>query len=127
MTHCLQPLSSDEIGPYIIHRLAAAGSHGSLSFKQGALERIYDASGGHARIVNTVSDRCLLMLYQCSRTTVTRRIVNQVLRDEDIHVVQEGKGSASGRLTVVRLTLASAALALILYGSLIILRPVLGF
>ena len=127
MTHCLQPLSSDEIGPYLVHRVAAAGSPGLISFSRGALERIYRASGGRARIVNVVSDRCLLMLRQPPRTTVTRRIVDQVLRDVGIHTVPKGKGSAKGRLTIVRLALASAVLALILCGSLIVLWPALGF
>ena len=69
MTQRLQPLSSDEIGPYLVHRLAAAGPSGLVSFSQGALERIYLASDGRARIVNVVSDRCLLILRQPPRTT----------------------------------------------------------
>ena len=122
MTHCLRPLSPDEIGPYITHRLAAAGSHNLIGFSQDALEDIYCASGGHARIVNIVSDRCLFLLNGRSRTTVTRRIVGQVLREEGIPTFPKGKASPYGRLRILRLALAGVISALIISGSLIMLR-----
>jgi hypothetical protein len=122
MTHRLQPLSPDEIGPYITHRLAAAGSHNLIGFSQDALEGIYCASWGHARIVNIVSDRCLFVLNERSRTTVTRKIVGQVVREEGIPTFPKGKASANARLRILRLALAGVISALILSGSLIILR-----
>ena len=127
MTHCLRPLSPDEVGPYIAHRLATAGSHNLIGFTQDALEGIYRVSGGHARIVNIVSDRCLLLLDERSRTTVTRRIVGQVLKEEGIPTFPKGKASANDRLRTVRLALAGAFFALILCGSLIMLRPAVAF
>ena len=127
MTHCLQPLSPDEIGPYITHRLVRAGSRNLIGFAQDALEAIYYVSRGHARIVNVISDRCLLVLDERSRTTVTRRIVAQVLKEEGIPALPKGKASANGRLRSVQLALTGVILALILSGSLIMLRPAVAF
>jgi type II secretory pathway predicted ATPase ExeA len=127
MTHCLQPLSPDEIGPYLTHRLATAGSHNPVGFTRDALEGIYCASGGHARIVNIVSDRCLLALDERSRTTVTRRIVGHVVKKEGIPTFPKGKASARGWLRITFLVLLGVILALTFYRSLIMLRPAVAF
>jgi len=84
VTHCLRPLSLDEIGAYLMHHLAAAGSQGAIRFDKGALERIYQVSKGYGRIVNTVSGRCLLALEGRSGA-VTRRLVDRVVGKEGIH------------------------------------------
>lgn len=127
MAHCLQPLSSDEIGPYITHRLAKAGLHGLISFDEDVLERIYRVSKGHAGIVNIVSDRCLIMLHERSKKAVTRRIVDRALREEGIPKLAEGKASSYGWLRVVRLALAAVILILIIYASFVLLRSAIGF
>ncbi|MGD0661838.1 MAG: AAA family ATPase [Syntrophorhabdales bacterium] len=105
MTHCLQPLAPDEIRPYIMHRLATAGSQGLIRFDEDAIEKIYRVSKGHARIVNIVGESCLLLLDERSRTTVTRRIVGQVLREEGIPTLPKGKTSARGWLRIAFLKL----------------------
>ena len=105
MTHCLQPLAPDEIRPYIMHRLATAGSQGLIRFDEDAIERICRVSRGYARIINIISDRCLLVLDERSRTTVTRRIVDQALKEEGIPTFPKGKASARGRLRIAFLKL----------------------
>jgi general secretion pathway protein A len=82
MTHYLQPLAPDEIGPYIAHRLAKAGSQGRIRFDKGAIESISRASRGYARIVNTVADHALLLLGEKSGGKVSRKMVEQVLAKE---------------------------------------------
>jgi type II secretory pathway predicted ATPase ExeA len=126
MTHCLQPLAPDEIRPYIMHRLATAGSQGLIRFDEDAIERIYRVSRGYARIINIISDRCLLVLDERSRTTVTRRIVDQVVRKDAIHTFPGQKTSARGWLRSAFLVLLGATLALIFYRSLTMLCPALG-
>ena len=74
-----------------------------------------------------VSDRCLLALWERSGTTVTKRIVGQALREEDSHEVFLRSASTGGRMRIVRLALVGMALALMLYGSFVMLRSATGF
>lgn len=67
--YTLQPLSVDEIGRYIDHRLRIAGSDGSISFERSAIERIHRYSEGVPRLVNLLADRTLLAGY-AQRTSV---------------------------------------------------------
>ncbi len=127
MTHRLQPLSSDEIGPYIMHRLATAGSGGLIRFDADAVDIICRVSRGYARVINTVSDHCLFILGQRSRTRVTRRIVNQVLKEDGIVASPGEKRAAKPRLWIAYLAVSILILALMLYGVFVLLRPSLGF
>jgi len=126
MTHCLQPLAPDEIGPYIAHRLAKAGSQGLIRFDKGAVESIMRASGGYARVVNTVADHALLLLNGKSGARVDRRMVERALAQEGLPVPQKGKTAGGGRLRIVYLAALGVILALILYRSFVLLRPTLG-
>lgn len=126
MTHCLQPLSPDEIGPYIAHRLAKAGSQGLVGFDKGAVKSISRASGGYARIINTVADHALLLLDEKSGTTVDRRMVERVLAREGLDASRKGKMAGGARLRIVYLAALGVILALILYRSFVLLRPALG-
>ena len=126
MTHWLQPLSQDEVGPYIAHRLAKAGSRGLIRFDKGALESISRASGGYARVVNTVSDQALFLLDGKSGTTVDRRMVQRVLVHEGFRPPRIDKKAAGSRLRIVYLAVIGVILAFILYRSFILLRPTLG-
>ena len=93
-THCLRPFFSDEIGPYVVHRLAMAGSHGLIGFSEGAIERIYRLSGGYARVVNALSDRCLLILDGQAERTVTGAVVDWVVRNGDVAASPRDRKSA---------------------------------
>ncbi|MFH1791475.1 MAG: AAA family ATPase [Candidatus Omnitrophota bacterium] len=59
----LAPLDRDEIGQYIYHRLKVAGSSDNIIFTPEALEVIATYSSGLPRVINIVSDRCLLHGY----------------------------------------------------------------
>jgi len=127
VTHCLQPLSSDEIGAYLMHHLATAGSQGAITFDEGALERIYRVSKGYGRMLNTVSGRCLLALDEQSGTTVTRRIVDLVVRKDGIHTPPGEETAARKRPKTVLRALLLVVLALILYGFFTVLASRLRF
>ncbi len=126
MTHWLQPLSREEVGPYIAHRLAKAGSQGLIRFDKGALESISRASGGYARVINTVSDHALLLLDEKSGTTVGKKMVERVLAREGFRGPRIGEKAAGPRLKIVYLAVLGVILALILYRSFVLLRPALG-
>jgi general secretion pathway protein A len=55
----LPPLTRDEIGLYIAHRLAVAGNDGRVHFTDAAIEEVHGVSGGIPRLVNIVCDRAL--------------------------------------------------------------------
>jgi general secretion pathway protein A len=59
----LDPLRSDELLPYIRHRLIVAGGNGIPAFTRPALWRIHHYTKGIPRLVNAVCDKCLLAGY----------------------------------------------------------------
>jgi len=59
-TRCrLTPLAADEVGRYIAHRLAVAGTSPRVEFDQTAAARVYEVSGGVPRVINLLCDRTL--------------------------------------------------------------------
>lgn len=87
----LNHLSREEVGFYINHRLVKAGSTGFVQFKDGAIEAIYKASQGYPRIINTICDRCLLLLYSNSKKIADEDIVKKVLEEESISTLADKK------------------------------------
>ena len=59
-THHLEPMGAAEVEPYILHRLALAGSDGRPAFDAEAFEAIYRHTGGVPRRVNQLVSRILL-------------------------------------------------------------------
>jgi general secretion pathway protein A len=76
----LRPLSPDETGDYIRHRLAVAGV-GRRLFTAAALRRIHRLTGGIPRLINILCDRTLLGAYATQRKIVDSRIVNRAFRE----------------------------------------------
>ena len=56
----LRALNEREVGPYIRHRLAVAGSPGTIVFGEDAVGAIFRYSGGIPRLINIVADKALL-------------------------------------------------------------------
>ena len=65
----LMPLSPEETGAYVMHRLAIGG--GTVSFSPPALSRIYRCTGGIPRLINLVCDRALLAAYSARTKSCT--------------------------------------------------------
>jgi general secretion pathway protein A len=72
----LRPLTDDEVGAYVSHRLAIANGSKGVVFAPAALRLVYDYSAGIPRLINLLCDRALLAGY----TAQTMRI------DEDLVV-----------------------------------------
>jgi type II secretory pathway predicted ATPase ExeA len=83
LTCFLQPLTSEETGNYVSHRLAKAGSNGSIRFTQKAVSLLYEASHGCPRILNTLCDRSLIVLHSRPRKVVDYRIAKWVLENNE--------------------------------------------
>jgi type II secretory pathway predicted ATPase ExeA len=77
----LAPLGPDETSDYLLCRLAAAGTKGNPVFEQGAVEAIYEASGGVPRRINNVANGALVVAASRNRRIVTAQDVHDAKLD----------------------------------------------
>jgi general secretion pathway protein A len=70
----LTPLSREETGEYIEHRLKVAGAPGKI-FDRSAVQAVYEYSRGVPRVINTICDRALLAGYAEGRRQIGREPV----------------------------------------------------
>jgi len=76
----LEPLSREETGAYIEHRLHICGASKPI-FKKSAVDRIYRLSGGIPRLVNVLCDHALLGAYTEGRQQSDKRIIQQTAKE----------------------------------------------
>jgi general secretion pathway protein A len=88
----LQPLSMEETGDYIRHRLTVAGCPRSDLFTPEAVQGIYYYARGFPRLVNILCDRALLAAYADDKQQVDRALVDEVQREMEFPF-----GSADGQ------------------------------
>ncbi len=81
VSHHLHPLSYKETGPFIRHRLVAAGASNPDLFSADAVEMIFEHSRGLPRIINMLCDAALVTGYAEGRQLITRDIVERVIMD----------------------------------------------
>jgi general secretion pathway protein A len=111
----LQPLTFQETGQYIAHRLQEAGHAGGQIFTHRALRRIYRASGGIPRLINVICDKALVLGYGADAKQVAARVVKEVVKDWSVF----GPGIATTprrlhlRLRAMLLSLVTAVLILV--------------
>jgi len=67
----LTPLSRNDMGSYIQHRLEVAGSQGREIFQPDTLAMIYRYTGGIPRLVNTLCDTSMMAAFSQDRDIVT--------------------------------------------------------
>jgi general secretion pathway protein A len=77
----LRPLQFKEIGRYIQHRLAVAGSKGPPYFTTPALWRIHRYSQGVPRVVNAVCDKCCLAGFVRQKDTINYRMAGLAIAE----------------------------------------------
>jgi len=75
------PLDQDETRAYIEHRLKCAGAKGKPDFDPAAFGKIFEASRGIPRRVNSLCDRLLLLGFMEGRTHLALKDVNEVIRE----------------------------------------------
>lgn len=71
----LTPLTREETGEYIAHRLKIAGVTREI-FTSGAVNKIYKISNGIPRIVNTLCERALIGAYGANAPLIKKDIVS---------------------------------------------------
>ncbi len=95
----LEPVTREETGAYIKHRLHVCGTTRPI-FNKSAVDRIYKLSGGIPRLINVLCDRALLGAYTEDKLQIDKKIVrhaaNEVLADE----LQQSRTRPSPRLLV---------------------------
>ncbi|UIP08199.1 XrtA-associated ATPase [Erythrobacter sp. SDW2] len=79
--HHLGPMESDELQPYIEHRLACVGWQGNPAWDQRVFAEMYQATGGIPRRVNQVATRLLLLGAVEQRTRIDSAMLSSVLRE----------------------------------------------
>lgn len=80
-TCLLRPLSLPETRAYIAERLHAAGLRGSSPFTGTAVESIHKMTNGVPRLINLLSDACLMVGFDLKRKQIDQLIVDQAAED----------------------------------------------
>lgn len=66
----LEPLASDEVLEYVVHRLSVAGGSSRVEFDDAAVLRLYQLSGGVPRTINVLCDRALTLACEASAQVI---------------------------------------------------------
>jgi general secretion pathway protein A len=74
----LSPLSGDEVGEYIRHRLRVAGAREGLpEFDEAALRSVYIYSQGVPRLINIVCEKALLCAFVKESYSITSAMIQE--------------------------------------------------
>jgi general secretion pathway protein A len=73
--HHMEPLSADEIVPYLAHRIKVAGGDFEQIFEPGVQSSFYQFSEGCPRLISLLADRVLLAAFSKQMTVVTCEFV----------------------------------------------------
>ncbi len=80
-THHLEPMETDEVEPYIVHRLTRSGWTGRPQFTADAFAVLYSETGGVPRKLNTLMSRVLLMGAVEQLNVIDAALVKAVVAD----------------------------------------------
>jgi general secretion pathway protein A len=94
----LKPLSEEEAGAYIAHRLAIANGARSVVFTPAALKLVHQYTGGIPRLINLLCDRALLGGYSAQTARIDDDLVAVAADGLDLKLVAQPKTSWLGRL-----------------------------
>ena len=81
----ISPLSIDETGEYIKHRLTIAGNPDAIKLDDDVLHIIYQFSRGIPRLINILCDYVLLAAFVEGVSEVTVEVVREVAMDLEAH------------------------------------------
>lgn len=116
----LQPLPYADVCAYLDHRLRAAGWSGGSLFSGAALVLLTKASGGRARRINLLADKCLLGAYAEGLRTVEVRHVkaarSELHADVPTASAPAWRGAMPWMMGAMLLAGVMTALALWLFG-----------
>jgi len=102
----LYPMDLEDTAAYVNHRLRVAGGRDGVIFSNKALKRIYKYSGGLPRLVNSASDRALLVGYARDATKIGSRI--SALGIKDVKEESVSRGSKRRFILILALVMVAA-------------------
>jgi general secretion pathway protein A len=112
----LRPLTREETGSYVAHRLSIAGGGRAASFAPRALQRVHVFTGGIPRLINLLCDRTLLAAFAVRANRIEHHLVDQAAHTLDLEaerrLVPEWVSRRATALAVGMTALAMAAAAL---------------
>lgn len=115
----LGPLASEEVAPYVAHRLSVAG--GQVVFTKEAIRRLTAASEGVPRVLNLLCDRALTIAAAEGSDRVDGKVVGQACEAIGVAVARSRGGARWWRRPLVAvpalvvLLLAAIAIGLLLW------------
>ncbi len=80
LNYNLDPLTPDETGEYIQHRLKVAGTTDPI-FDPSAVQEVFMYSGGFPRRINIICDHCLLSGFVRDEKTINAQIVRECAKE----------------------------------------------
>jgi len=83
VTYNLPPLSLEETGQYIEHRLTVAGATKKI-FAKNTIAEIFAFSKGYPRLINVICDRALLTGFISSSKQIDKKIIQECVDELDI-------------------------------------------
>lgn len=87
----LKPLSRTELDYYVAHRLTVAGYAGGTLFTQGALNAIYEASGGTPRVINILCHKAMLLVFGQGKQQIDEKHIRVAASDTPAAIVKKNK------------------------------------
>lgn len=76
----IQPLTMEETGSYITHRLKIGGSEKKV-FKPSAIKSVYDFSGGVPRLINIICDHALMTGYSRNMRQLDAKVISDCAQE----------------------------------------------
>jgi general secretion pathway protein A len=95
----LEPVTREETGAYIRHRLHICGASRPI-FNKSAVDLIYKLSGGIPRLINVLCDRALLGAYTEDKLEIDKRIVRNAAKEVLADELPQDRSWISPRLLV---------------------------
>lgn len=89
--YALAPLTRTELDYYVSHRLSVAGYPGGALFTQGALNALYQASGGTPRIINILCHKALLLVFGAGKQQVEEKHIQVAASDTPAAIIKNKK------------------------------------
>ncbi len=76
----LPPLTCDQTGQYVQHRLRTAGAVDARIFDKEAVALIHEAAGGIPRLINHICDAAMLAAYGAGVSRINREMAAEITR-----------------------------------------------
>ena len=104
----LRPLTAQEMGAYINHRMTMAGYQGKPVFTKSAINALYKFSQGTPRLANVMCHKALMLAYGSGQYEVNKKQIMIAANDTDAVVT---KGNKKMRLLLTSAILVGGAIA----------------